>query len=102
MDKHDVKRHIVLLHDASKELKEKEGLQLTDEEILLKNKLLEIEQKIDSVENALNALSQEKTNTIFSEQIFTTVVGTIAVAAATNLIAEYFNVSKEDLDETLF
>lgn len=101
MDKQDTtKNRIVLLRDSSKSGEEKKIL-LTEEEQELKKKLLEIESKIDSVENALNSIAQERENSLFGDKIFGTVVGTIAIAAATNLIAEYFNVTKEDLDNLI-
>lgn len=100
MDKQDIKNRVVLLRDVSKSGEEKE-IKLTKEEQELKDRLLEIEAKIDSVENALNAIAQQKENSLFGDKIFGTVVGTIAIAAATNVIAEYFNVTKEDLDNLI-
>lgn len=99
MTKQDTKNRIVLIRDSSKT--EEKELPLTEVEKELKDKLLEIESKIDSVENALNALTKERENSLFGDKIFGTVVGTIAIAAATNIIAEHFNVTKEDLDNLL-
>lgn len=99
MDKHDIKNRIVLLRDSSKS--EDAKIELTKEERELKGKLLDIELKIDAVENVLNSIALEKSDSLFGDKIFGTVVGTIAIAAATNIIAEHFNVSKEDLDNLL-
>lgn len=97
MEKQDIKNRIVLLHDSSKTEEKKV---LTEEEKKIKDKLLEIEAKIDSLENVLNAVSEEKVDTVFCDKIFGSVVSTIAITAATNVIAEYFNVSKEDLENS--
>lgn len=94
-DKRKDKKLVVLRSAPDTETKK----DLTFEETELKNKLLEIENKLDCVENALEALGQEKPNSIFADNVFNTVVGAIAIAAATDILANYFNIDKSDIED---
>lgn len=100
-DKEKKHAKLLVLQNLNKEV-ETHKVELTDEEKALKDKLLEIEKKLDSMENVLKSISQDNPGTIFADQMFNTIFGAIAVTAATGTIAEFFGVPKKDVDDLLF
>lgn len=81
--------------------KEVTKIELTEEELKLKEKLMEIDRKIISVHNVVDVIASENKDTIFVEDVVDSSLGFIAVTAATNILAEYFGVDKMSIDDLI-
>jgi len=78
--------------------KENKFIELNEEENLLKEKLLEIEYKLNSIDNIIFAVKEENSDTMFDSEVFNTIIGSIAISAAISVVAEYFNIKSEDIN----
>lgn len=93
-DKKDIKSKLILLSNNFADKIEK--AELTSEELEIKRKLIEIEEKIDSLENIVEIISDELPETFYSSDVFMTIIAGSALTAATEVINEYFGVEKKD------
>jgi hypothetical protein len=76
-------------------------IELTDSENELKNKLCDIENKLASVKNVFANINAEKTDTIYNSDTFRILIGSIAITAALNTLAEYLGVNLEDVNKLI-
>lgn len=97
-DKKNSKNQNLILLES---LKKEKSIVLSEEEVELKDKLLEIESKLESVEKIIVKMNQDKPDTMFDSETFTILVGSIAITAAISVVADYFNLDKDDLDKLL-
>lgn len=98
-DKKDIKSKLVLLSNNSMTNEDGEKkIILTPQELEIKMRLIEIEKKIDSLENIVAVISQELPETFYSSDIFMTIIAGAALTSATEVVNEVFGVknSKED------
>lgn len=100
-DKKDIKSKLVLLSNNS--MTDEDGekkIELTPQELEIKIRLIEIEKKIDSLENIVAVITQELPETFYSSDIFMTIIAGAALTSATEVINEVFGVknNKEDND----
>ena len=98
IDKKNSKNHTLILLES---LKKEKTIVLSEKEIELEKKLLEIEDRFESLEYVITKMNQDKASTMFDSETFSILVGSIAITAAIGVVAEYFDLSKEDLDKLL-
>lgn len=101
-NKKDIKSKLVLFDNSTKDDSVKKKIELTDEELEIKSRLIEIEKKIDSLENIVEVISEELPETFYSSDIFMTIIAGAALSAATEVVNEVFGVKKENNDEDDF
>lgn len=97
-DKKSKNNNLILLQSL---LDEKKGPELNEKEQELKDKLIDIEDRLNSVENVILAVGKERDDSLFNSEAFSLLVGSIAISAAINVIAEYFDVNASDIDNLL-
>ncbi|MFW6008582.1 MAG: hypothetical protein ACOCP8_04875 [archaeon] len=93
----DKKNKFVLLNFN----KEKSEITLNDEEKELKQQLLEIENKLDSIDKVTKVINDEKPDSIFKTEAFDMLVSSVAITAAVYVVAEYLGVEVENIDNLL-
>lgn len=94
-DRKDNKNNLILLKNDKKA----EIRQLNDNENDLKKKLLDIEKKIDSIDNVIESIKLDHTGTIYESDAFDMLVSSVAITAAVYAIAEYLDIEKDNLDK---
>lgn len=67
---------------------------LSEEEEDLKNKLMEIEKKLNSFEDIIEKIEDESFDSIYASSSFNNLVGSIAIAKAMEVIEDYFELKK--------
>jgi hypothetical protein len=75
--------------------------QLNEEEQQFKNKLVNIEAKLESIDKVTASIKQENDETIFANDAFKMLVESIAITAAMAAVAEYFDVDAQDMENLL-
>lgn len=100
-DKKDIKSKLVLFSNNSKVEGKDEKFDLTPEEEAIKARLIEIEKKIDSLENIVEVIGKELPETFYSSDIFMTIIAGAALTAATEVVNEVFGVKTEDKKDPL-
>jgi hypothetical protein len=78
-----------------------EKIELTPEQLELKEKFLEIDRKIGILEETLTSVLNENANSIFAEEVIENLIGLSAITAANDIIGEYFGIEKMDLNDLL-
>ena len=68
---------------------------LDDEEEVLKEQLVTIEKKLNSFENIIEKIRIENQDTINSTSSFNSLIGSVAIAKAVEVIEDYFELKKE-------
>ena len=68
---------------------------LDDEEEILKEQLVKIEKKLNSFENIIEKIRIENQDTIYSTSSFNSLIGSVAIAKAVEVIEDYFELKKE-------
>lgn len=91
-------KKIIKMNDVKKETPK---MELNYEELELKEKLAEIDKKVDSAQYIMNIINEENKNSMFTEDIVDNIVGIMAVTAATNIIGQYFGLEQTTLDDML-
>lgn len=91
--------NLILLKSIIEEKRKKS--ELTEQEMQLKKRLTEIERKLESIEKVISSVSHESPDTIFSSEAFQMLVESIAVTAAVGAIAEYLEISIDEIDDIL-
>jgi hypothetical protein len=71
-------------------------IELNENEIDLKNKLLSIEKKFDSIDKVLNNIIEDNPSTIYGEEIFGAILTSIAMDSASGIIEDYFDNKKKE------
>ena len=94
-DKKSKNKNIILLESLKKECK----IELTEEEQKLKEKLCNIENKLESVEKVILDINNTIPDTPFDSETFIMLVGSIAITAAINVVAEYFEIDKHEIEK---
>lgn len=90
------KDKLVLLRTITNDLTK----ELSEEEIDLREKLVEIETKLKSVEKVITNIAKDS-KTIYDSEAFSLLIESIAITSAISVVAEYLNVSPEDIEELL-
>lgn len=94
-DKKDLKSKLILLSNKDKGESPKK-IKLSEEELKIKAKLIEIEKKIDSLENIVESITEELPETFYSSDVFMTIIAGAALTAATNVVNEVFGIKNEN------
>lgn len=76
-------------------------IELSENEIELKEKLVNIENKLISIEKIIASINNDKDNNIYNSEAFGILLNSIAITAAVNVIAEYFNIDIDRIDDIL-
>ena len=92
------KSKLVILSDHSKE-KEQQKINLSEDESALKEKLISIENKIDSLEKIINVINDELPETFYSSDMFYTIIASSALKAATEVVNDYLGVNEVEKEE---
>ena len=75
--------------------------ELTDREKELQKRLLEIDDKLKSIEKVISTVNDKDPNTIFASEAFEMLIESIAITASIEIIANYFEISIDDIDNIL-
>ena len=75
--------------------------ELNEKEIELKQRLIDIDNKLESIEKVVTVIGCDKPNTIFSSDAFQMLVESIAITAAIGVVAEYLDISIDDIEDIL-
>lgn len=70
----------------------KNKIELSDEELELKQKLEEIDKKIDGLARVAIKISKKNKNSLCNEEIFDSISTAIAISAATDIVCNYFGI----------
>ena len=97
-DKKDLKSKLILLSNKDKGESLKK-IELSEEELKIKAKLIEIEKKIDSLENIVESITEELPETFYSSDVFMTIIAGAALTAATNVVNEVFDIKNENEED---
>lgn len=97
-DKKDLKSKLILLSNKDKGESPKK-IELSEEELKIKAKLIEIEKKIDSLENIVESITEELPETFYSSDVFMTIIAGAALTAATNVVNEVFDIKNENEED---
>ena len=84
------KKHNLILLESIKG-----KLILNEKEEILKNELINIEDKLNSFENIIEGIYQDNPDTIYSTSSFNSLIGSVAIAKAIEIIEDYFELKKE-------
>jgi ABC-type multidrug transport system fused ATPase/permease subunit len=77
------------------------SVELTPEQQEIKEKFLEIDQKINSLDEVLSTIADENPETIFGEEVVANIIGLSAITAASKIISEYFGLKDVNLNDLL-
>lgn len=83
------KKHNLILLESIKN-----KIILTEEEEKIKNELEKIERKLNSFENIIDKIDQENYDTIYATSSFNSLIGSVAIAKAVEVIEDYFELKK--------
>lgn len=102
-DDKDLKSKLVLLPGISKsEQKINDSkIELTEEELLIKARLIEIEAKIDSMEKIIESINEDLSETFYSSDVFFTIIAGAALTAASEVVNEVFGIEKDSKNPLL-
>ena len=87
-EKKSKKHNLILLESI------KNKIILTEEEEKIKNELEKIERKLNSFENIIDKIDQENYDTIYATSSFNSLIGSVAIAKAVEVIEDYFELKK--------
>jgi hypothetical protein len=76
-----------------------EKVELTPEQLKLKEKFLEIDRKITILEETLTSILDENPDTIYAEEVINNMIGLSAITAANNLVCDYFGIDKINFND---
>lgn len=94
-EKDEKHSNLVLIHNAIREVV------LTDEETALKNLLLALEAKVESIEKVQASLIQEYPDSIAASEIFSSLVGAVVAASAADILGDFFGLPQEQVVQIL-
>ncbi len=84
----DKKDNLILLESYLK------SIQLNEDELVIKDKLVEVEEKLGSFRNIIDKIEEENLYSIFSSDSFNNLIGSIAIAKALEILEDYFELKK--------
>lgn len=76
-------------------------IQLTEEEKVIKSRLVEIEKKIDSLEKIVESINEDLSETFYSSDVFFTIIAGAALSAASEVVNEVFGIEKSNKNPLL-
>lgn len=91
--------NLILLKSLMEDSNKKD--ELTEREEELKKRFMDIEVKLKSIEKVLSSVSGEQPDTIFTSEAFQMLVESIAITAAVGAVAEYLEISMDEIDDIL-
>jgi predicted RND superfamily exporter protein len=90
-DKDKQKSKLVVLPD-----KPKAKIELTEEQLLLKEQLVAIEAKVNSIETVIDSINEDNPETLFDGDAFYTIISVAALTAANDLVNKFFGIEEEE------
>lgn len=76
---------------------ENKSVELTEEELTLKEELLALDKKVESVYKVISQIEPEDEESLIAEDILSNIVGITTVTAATTIIGKYLGVDEDTL-----
>jgi uncharacterized protein YcbK (DUF882 family) len=76
-------------------------IEFTEEELIVKEKLQEIDRKVESIRNIVSTIQTENADTMFFDEVVENIIALTAMTAATDLIGQHFGLEKLNLNEYL-
>lgn len=71
--------------------KEDKNTILSDEENVIKNELIKIEKRLESINKIVTSINEEDPNTIFDYDNFLMLASSVAIKSAVDVVTDYFD-----------
>ncbi|MNJ90010.1 hypothetical protein D3C87_76010 [compost metagenome] len=99
----DLKSKLVVLPGILKSEKKlnDSAIELTEDEKVIKSRLIEIEKKIDSLEKIVESINEDLSETFYSSDVFFTIIAGAALSAASEVVNEVFGIEKSNKNPLL-
>lgn len=73
-------------------------LELNEMELALKQELIDVNSKVNSVFNVIDELASENKDLFLDEEMAGSIIGVLAITKATQVIGKYLELSEDDIN----